>query len=254
MTLIRTMRAALGACAAVAMCVPATAAPDGKQILIKMGDAMTRTLTSAKSYQVTIAKVEKSPTVNNVGRLQLKMVAGKKLRAEVLLVKTPMAGGKPAGKPSKQAILAVDDGTAQWIYQSDKKTCMRNAPGASNLARFLAALAGLPLDMRMQLTNVKAVIAGRPSVQGRPAYLIVVSPAKPGSPGITNAEVTVDQATNRLRMIVTKSGTTVSTLTIVSEILDKPIPAGAFKFTPPPGTKVTGLAAPTGAGRPAPRR
>jgi outer membrane lipoprotein-sorting protein len=225
---------------------PASAAPDAKQILQKMDAAMTQAFTKSKSYQATITKTEQSGPGSASMKLHLRMLTGKKVRAEV-----SMTGG-PAGPQSMQF---VDDGAAQYMYQPKTNTYTKMPSGAAQSGPMIAMMSGIPIGMTREMSNIKASIVGSQAVGGKPAYRIVATPVKPSPRGITRAELTVDKTTNRLRLVTLTQGKGRATVTIANELLDQPIPANVFKFVPPPGAKLMqpGVAAPGRPGPPKPR-
>jgi outer membrane lipoprotein-sorting protein len=244
---ILTCRLAAVALVAVAMTLPAIAAPpkaapkaaagaqDGKAILTKMEAAMRQALTTSKSYQATVTKVTREPGGVSSAYIKLKLIPGKKVMAEVTT--TPAASKTTKSVP--QRVLASDDGAVVTIYIPAKKQAMRQASSPQASIMFVLSQTGLQSNLGSSLRIASAVITGSTVVAGKPAYVVTLTPMKPGMGGLQPTIFTIDKASYRLRKVMVKSPTVPSTIVVSNETLDKPIPASAFKIAIPAGVKIS---------------
>jgi outer membrane lipoprotein-sorting protein len=182
-------------------------------------------------------------------RIDVKLIPGKKSRTE-------MAMGKPPA-----TTLIIDDGKTLWTYTTTMHQYMKR-PSQIAQSGGHAAESSLPtLALTRMFKDAKAVVTGTRSVQGKPAYIVAVTPVKPSPMGFKRAELVVDQATSRMRRFSLVSSMPggagaaqelTTTGVVQSETFDKPIPASAFTFTPPKGVKEMQMV--PGMGRPQPRQ
>ncbi len=131
----------------------------------------------------------------------------------------------------------VADGKWVWYYlpssapgQVFRSRITKDANGSPDLtAQFLDAPAS-----RFQVTDL-----GRDTVNGRPARMLSLVP-KPGvEMGFTKAVIWVDSADALIRQFeLTEPSEVVRRVTIKTLKLNPAIPASAFRFRPPSGTKV----------------
>ena len=137
--------------------------------------------------------------------------------------------------PSGDRIVA--DGAWVWFYlpsstpgQVIRTRIAKDGSGSPDLtARFLDTPAS-----RFEVTDL-----GRETVNGRPARVLSLVP-KPGvDAAFTKAIIWVDSADALIRQFeITEPSEIVRRVTITRLTLNPVIPASAFRFTPPSGTKV----------------
>jgi outer membrane lipoprotein-sorting protein len=153
----------------------------------------------------------------------------------------------------------VRDGSSVWTYDSAKKTATHvtvparsddhraddAGTGGTGVARTPADIAH---DLLARLTPSTSVTLGKnTSVAGRSAYDLVLTPRNPRTL-VGSVSIAVDAATGMpLGVRITPRGHTDPAVDVAFSrlTLERPV-ADLFAFTPPPGTDVTRMAAPTG--------
>ncbi len=213
------MRASVLAIACVAVAAP-VAAQSPTAVLDRAVRAYKNVKTIRASFTQTITNPLLGQTVSSAGE----MVQRRPNHVSVRFT-------DPAGD------RIVADGSWVWFYLPS------SVPGQVIRQRIASGVAGSPdltaqfLDTPSSRFNVTDL--GREKVNGRPARVLSLVP-KPGvDAAFTKAVVWVDSADALIRQFeLTEPSEVVRRVTITRLTLNPTIPASAFRFTPPSGTRV----------------
>ena len=213
------MRARVLAIAFVALAAP-VAAQSPTAVLDRAVRAYKNVKTVRASFTQTITNPLLGQTVSSAGE----MVQRRPNHVSVRFT-------DPAGD------RIVADGSWVWFYLPS------SIPGQVIRQRIASGVAGSPdltaqfLDAPSSRFNVTDL--GREKVNGRAARVLSLVP-KPGvDAAFTKAVVWVDSADALIRQFeLTEPSEVVRRVTITRLTLNPTIPASAFRFTPPSGTKV----------------
>lgn len=278
----QTVRATLVAALVGLLSLPVLGAPDAAAIMKQAGDAISK----AKTYH---GKWRMVMSMGEMGSMSMEMDVQATRDGKVRVETKPV--GTPTGMMAMGAAMAttttVSDGKNVYTYLKglnayQKMPATKNA-GNPAMKNVLGAAAN---------GNVRYTYAGTEVVRGKKCHVIKAQPKMPaGAPqGKMDMTAYVDVTTGRLhqmRMVMTMPGmaaptngatpgnppaqgaaptkpmTITTTMVVLSETLNAPIPASAFKFTPPKGATemkggmmgpgMPGMGGPPGGRPPAPR-
>lgn len=208
----------------LAIALFATAAPVAAQSPTAVLDRAVRAYKNVKTVRASFTQTITNPllgqTVSSAGEM---------------LQRRPNHVSVRFTDPAGDRIVA--DGSWVWFYLPS------SIPGQVIRQRIASGITGSPdltaqfLDTPSSRFNVTDL--GREKVNGRPARVLSLVP-KPGvDAAFTKAIVWVDSADALIRQFeLTEPSEIVRRVTITKLTLNAAIPATAFRFTPPSGTKV----------------
>ncbi len=247
-----TMRLAWVALA-MALGTAGSAAPDGASIMRKAVDAMSK----AKTYQANWRMVI---SMGNMGNLTMNMDMKTTSDGKARITTEPagQGTGMMAAGGAMASSLAVSDGKTLYMYMKAMNSYMKMPVSKDRNPAFTGQLGAL----NQKGTTFKLI--GTEFVRGRKCWVVSVNQkmppnVPPGSKATVHAYV--DQQTGRLRQMKSKmtmpgmgpgpnagAGTPkgqakpapmvmTTTMVLISEKINAPIPASTFKFTPPKGAR-----------------
>ncbi len=229
------------------------AAQDGAAIMRKAVDAMSK----AKTYQ---AQWKMVVSMGNMGSMTMNMdmKTTSDGKARVTTEPSGQGTGMMAAGAAMASSVAVSDGKTLYMYMKAMNTYMKMPVSKDRNPAFTGQLGAL------NDKNATFKLVGTEFVRGRKCWVIAVNPKTPSNaapPGAkAKVQAYIDQQTGRLRQM--KSTMTMpgmggpnggagtpngqgkpepmvmtTTMVLVSEKLNAPIPAATFKFTPPKGAR-----------------
>jgi outer membrane lipoprotein-sorting protein len=242
--------------ALVGLSLATSAAPDGNAIMRKAVEAMSKAKTYQSDWRTIIS-------MGSMGSMTMNMSMKTAPGGKVYMHTTPAGQGTgmmAAGAAMAESIT-VSDGKTVYMYMKAMNAYMKMpAPKNTNLA-----MSGQFGALNQKDATYKLI--GTEFVRGRKCYVVAVTPKLPegGAARGMKAEATayVDQQTGRLRQIKTKMTmpgmpggpgapgqpgkqgngqqnqpmVMTTTMVLLSEKLDAPIPASTFTFKPPAGAR-----------------
>lgn len=235
----------------LAMSIGAAAAPDAAAIMKKAAEAMSKAKTYQSEWRMVVS-------MGTMGSMTLNMTM-KMTNDGKAFVKTEPSGqgtGMMAAGAAMASSTTVSDGKTMYMYMKAMNSYMKMpVPKDSN-----PAISGQFGALNQKDAAYKLV--GSEYVRGRKCYVIDVKPKMPTTgPGAgmkPTVTAYVDEQTGRLRQMKTRMTmpggppgpsngqgnqqkptpmVMTSTMVLLSEKINAPIPASTFKFTPPAGAR-----------------
>jgi outer membrane lipoprotein-sorting protein len=238
----RASRGGFLLCALALIAAPAPAAPTAQDIL-KKAEA---TMNGARTYQ---AAFRTNVSMGQMGSISMNMRIRAIPNKKMSMTTTP--NGQPTGMMAMGAANAnmtvVDDGKTFWVYMPAMK--MYSKRPSQIAQKKTTDVTGI--NQFAKVGDVK--LLRTENIGGRPAYVIQVIPKAGMLPGAKQTIlIYIDRATNRFKQMKmdiqmpagtgpngqpTPPQTMNTTVVVMNETLNAPIPDSVFKFTPPPGVK-----------------
>ncbi|MBM3494526.1 MAG: hypothetical protein FJX72_09450 [Armatimonadetes bacterium] len=239
--------------AALALTVAASgayAAPDGAAIIRKAVQSMRQAKTYQSEWRVIVS-------MGNMGSMTMNMTMKTTSdgKARVTTEPSGKGTGMMAAGGAMASSTAVSDGKHMYMYMKAMNSYIK-APVTKEMD---PALGGQLAALTQKGATYKFV--GSEFVRGRKCHVVRVTPRVPQGAGTQGMKMTmdayVDTQTGRLRQMkqhMDMSGMggpgpnggpgaggrpseMTTTMVLISEKVNAPLPASTFKFTPPPGAR-----------------
>ena len=210
----------------------AAQAQDAKAVVDKTNAVYKGMKTLQATFETSMIAAGKG---NATVQTEVKVVAGQKANINIHPV------GKGSGAMGTQLtgmnMRIVDDGASSYMYMSKGNQFMKQKHSPLIFQSVVSGY-GLPYSGMNPSTGAYKLLAPS-SVDGKPVYVLEYTPPK--SNGSTKIDLLIDKATYHIKQSkITQASAQASgsvTTVVKNEILNAPIPANTFVFTPPSGAK-----------------
>lgn len=221
---------------AVGTCVvapAASAAASAKDIIRRQGDSMK----GVKTYLATWK------TTSSVGMTSTTTIASEMTTGRFRMTTSMSGMGAPSGK--KGQTIIVDDGRNMYNYAGYTNSWSKS-PHDPKTAKMFSDPSSVQAEAERNMGITYSLLPST-KIGGRTVYAVQVHmKGFAGMGGKSKVVHYIDQRTYRTVLISTsmtmpigrgKMTTVTSKTMVVSEKINPAIPAGTFRFTPPPGSK-----------------